>query len=391
MSSTERAPEPTMEEILASIRRIISEDEANGVTPEAEPLVEARSVPSYDSEEGAADIQIIDDIARVLGANAQPASAQDDEILDLTDLGLSEMADEAPQVVEELVVTEYVEETSIQFEPQQSRSFADAFPSAESASVEVIEMAPPEPVYEAAPVYVPPAPQAEAAPPPVFVAPEPTPMAEDPTLALERAIEALKAGDLAAFARAAENKYVPPAPPPIPAAAPPPPVAEEPLPTAGPSLAEQFGAEEEVVVALDEELVILAEPEPVIEPEPEFVAEPDLEAEIVFVAEEEVSWSEPESAPEPQAVATPWHADDATWAPRTTPPAEFASPARGTNGGSSHKSHDFEVAEPKTLEDSVREMLRPMLRKWLDENMQRVLTQALREELEDPEARRRQG
>ena len=30
-----------------------------------------------------------------------------------------------------------------------------------------------------------------------------------------------------------------------------------------------------------------------------------------------------------------------------------------------------------------------MLQQWLDENMQRVLTQALREELEDPRAARR--
>jgi hypothetical protein len=30
MSNTERAPEPTMEEILASIRRIITDDEADG-------------------------------------------------------------------------------------------------------------------------------------------------------------------------------------------------------------------------------------------------------------------------------------------------------------------------------------------------------------------------
>ena len=34
-------------------------------------------------------------------------------------------------------------------------------------------------------------------------------------------------------------------------------------------------------------------------------------------------------------------------------------------------------------------MLRPMLRKWLDENMQRVLTLALREELDDAERPRR--
>jgi cell pole-organizing protein PopZ len=39
------------------------------------------------------------------------------------------------------------------------------------------------------------------------------------------------------------------------------------------------------------------------------------------------------------------------------------------------------------LEDSVKDMLRPMLRKWLDENMARVLTSALKDELRDNPAR----
>jgi hypothetical protein len=43
----------------------------------------------------------------------------------------------------------------------------------------------------------------------------------------------------------------------------------------------------------------------------------------------------------------------------------------------------------KSLEDSVKEMLRPMLKQWLDENMPRVLTAALREELENSDMQRR--
>ena len=41
------------------------------------------------------------------------------------------------------------------------------------------------------------------------------------------------------------------------------------------------------------------------------------------------------------------------------------------------------AASQKTLEDSVKDMLRPMLKQWLDENMSRVLTAALKEELGD--------
>ncbi len=42
-----------------------------------------------------------------------------------------------------------------------------------------------------------------------------------------------------------------------------------------------------------------------------------------------------------------------------------------------------------TLEDSVKDMLRPMLRQWLDENMPRMVTAALKDEL-DPNTFRQQ-
>ncbi len=63
---------------------------------------------------------------------------------------------------------------------------------------------------------------------------------------------------------------------------------------------------------------------------------------------------------------------------------------RAVNGGSDHEPNDYAGAvSSKSLEDSVKEMLRPMLRQWLDENMPRVLTAALREELENSDAQQR--
>lgn len=390
MSSTERAPEPTMEEILASIRRIISEDEANAARQEAAPEGYVQPSVTDDVEEGVADTQIIADIERVLAGQSGQAEPSEDEILDLTVAGALVEAEAVPESVEELVVTEVVEEVAV--EPAQAPSFMQAFPPAPEEAPE--PAAPEEPVegmeapaFEAAPPYEAaaqyetpqyaaeepqPEPQPTYAEPP---APEPvsaSPPAEDPTAALERAIAALKAGDLAAFAREAESKYAPPAAPSMRSAAPPSP-AYEPLPETGPTLAEQFEAPEEPQPLVEEELVILSEPEPGPE------------------ADEPTISSAPEERAAPERVATPWHGDEATWAPRTTPPEFVTQPAPRTNGGSGHKAHDFAVQPPKSLEDSVKEMLRPMLRKWLDENMQRVLTQALREELEDPEARRRQG
>jgi cell pole-organizing protein PopZ len=67
MSSTERAPEPTMEEILASIRRIISDDEANSTQQRATSSEYAEQVRVEDAEYEAADTQMIADIERALG------------------------------------------------------------------------------------------------------------------------------------------------------------------------------------------------------------------------------------------------------------------------------------------------------------------------------------
>jgi cell pole-organizing protein PopZ len=125
----------------------------------------------------------------------------------------------------------------------------------------------------------------------------------------------------------------------------PPPLSQEPLPDTGPTLAEQFPANEELPAMFEEELVILSEPEP---------SAPVVEA---------PDWPAPEAPAEPEAVSTPWHGGDEAWTPKTSPAPEFMAAAPRTNGGSGHKTHDFEMSPPKSLEDSVKEMLRPMLPK----------------------------
>ena len=232
MSSTERAPEPTMEEILASIRRIISDDEANSVQQRATSSEYAEQVRVEDADYEAADTQMIDDIARVLsrGTDSAPSDDDIDDILDLTEPGgaASEdvmMADEPITVLDEVVL-----ETEIYEETRPKLDFGAAFPPSETAPVEMAEsltetvetFAEPEPAYEEpAPIYVMEETVIVAETPasePVIAA-QPAPSLEDPTTALERAIAALKAGDLAAFAREAQSNssapdpvYVPPAP-----------------------------------------------------------------------------------------------------------------------------------------------------------------------------------
>jgi hypothetical protein len=74
MSGTERAPEPTMERLLASIRRIISTTKQFG-TQRATGSEYAEQVRVDDVDDGAADAQMIADIERALGG-ARGAAGQ---------------------------------------------------------------------------------------------------------------------------------------------------------------------------------------------------------------------------------------------------------------------------------------------------------------------------
>ena len=132
-----------MEEILASIRRIISDDEQN---PTRKPAAAAAPQSHQDDEgleavEGEADDRIINDIARVLsggGANAGAPEApveasmeEEEDILDLT----AELGGLEP--VEETMEAEVVEMVEV---------VAEAAP-AETAAAE----APPPEVFQPAP------------------------------------------------------------------------------------------------------------------------------------------------------------------------------------------------------------------------------------------------
>ena len=421
MSSTERAPEPTMEEILASIRRIISDDEANSTQQRATSSEYAEQVRVEDADYEAADTQMIADIERAMGSvqgAAEPAPVDDDldDILDLTEPGGTSpedvmMADEPITVLEEIVL-----ETEIYEEPRPKLDFSAAFPPSEppaemaesltEAVESFAESAPaydePEPVYEEpAPTYDEPVAtfveetviiaEMPASEPPV--AAQPAPSLDDPTTALERAIAALKAGDLAAFAREAQAGseapdpvYVPPAsiyamPEPAAPSAPEPAIEPE-VPSFEPE------PEPEIVVMEEEEAIVLAEPETTFEPStPSWQAESPSWSDVANAAEPEPE-PEPEPEFEPEPEPAPWHNEGMSW--RGAPPAnEFElNPAR-VNGGRDHEPHDYAgPVSSKSLEDSVKEMLRPMLKQWLDENMQRVLTAALREELENSDMRR---
>jgi uncharacterized protein len=342
MSSTERAPEPTMEEILASIRRIISDDESNSAKRGAAPQSqddEALELSEGEAE-GEADDKIINDIARVLSGSAPaPVEAveEEEDILDLTaELGGLEPVEEEVQAVELVAEAEApAPEPEFLLEPQELE--AQLEPVEEEAAPP--DAASPEPEVAAEPAQ---ASQAMSA-------------SEEAASALERAIAALRAGQLPT---SPIFSYEPP-----PFAAP-----AEPAPEPVPEPAAQS-------------------PEPVFEPE----GEPELtltEFEAEMVAQEpsilEVVVSEPEPEPE-----RGWEPEVPSWAareqPRTEP--EYSAPRTNGNNHQTYGAASGGEAGPKSLEDSVKDMLRPMLQRWLDENMTRVLTLALKDELRDNPAR----
>ncbi len=103
------------------------------------------------------------------------------------------------------------------------------------------------------------------------------------------------------------------------------------------------------------------------------------EFEADMIAEEPVEF-EADGPSEPEE-SSAWGGYSAPWVGAPEP----ERPAAHANGGS-HGATSLDAAH-KTLEDSVKDMLRPMLRQWLDENMPRVLTAALKDELGDSGAR----
>ena len=346
----ERAPEPTMEEILASIRRIIADDETPPGQQRAAPAREPEAV-NFDGPDQPADTHIIDDIARVLSGSGQ-GGEPDDDILDLTkELGL------AP------VETEF--SPAEQAEPE---SFLDMLPDDELEPDAAMALSNADLSFE----DVPTAPAAnelsveEAIPAPSanelsFAQPAPALSANDEaTSALEQAIAALRAGRL--------QSSPPPSPPQL-----------QPEPTPAPELVLTELSQVELVIdePTPEDEVFTSAPE---EPAPGPSFEEMVAASETFRAEPETSWS----------------SDFSDWQTESEPADELDFVAermgRPTNGVHAPAyTPDALSASGKTLEDSVKEMLRPVLRQWLDENMSRVLTAALREELREGRMGRGEG
>ena len=136
------------------------------------------------------------------------------------------------------------------------------------------------------------------------------------------------------------------------------------------------------------------------EPEPEPPSEPEPEA-AVAAAPEPVAAAAPEAAPAPEPVVeeealeltdkVETHGDLDVF---SAPAEEAAAPAPvealvservATAAASSFGALSAAIIMPKgdrTLEDVVRELLRPLLQQWLDENLSTIVQQAVESEVE---------
>ena len=358
-----------MEEILASIRRIISEDEAS-----TEQQPRSASASEEDEEhlelvEGEADDKIIHDIARVLSGGApspvEEKPAEDsaaEEILDLTaELGGLEPV-ETLELVEEFEI--------IEMQPDEPALELELEPEPE-----------PEPIALEAEAEVSPEPE-----PPVQMAPPPlqAPVSMEPpqrklsaseeaASALERAIAALRAGQVPTSAPPPPPNYMSasgPAPQPV---APPPLFGAEPQATPG------FIPQPAPVPGF-----IRAQPEPQLDSAPELEAEPELvltefEVETIETLVMEVVPDEPLA-----------ELEETTFKPDYEPyEPDYLS--RLTNGSGPHEDQaaasGLPAASTQAIEESIKDILRPMLQQWLDENMARVVTAALKDEIRSDPAR----
>lgn len=124
-------------------------------------------------------------------------------------------------------------------------------------------------------------------------------------------------------------------------------------------------------MAIADDLMILDREEPAAEPEP--APEPEPEPEPVFEAAPE---------PEPEPARAPAEDDDAL----------LAEPAASAAAGAfAALTENLRVSSEngQTLEGIVRELMRPMLKQWLDENLPSIVESKVQEEIERVARRRR--
>ncbi|WP_244498876.1 DUF2497 domain-containing protein [Methylobacterium sp. GXS13] len=134
------------------------------------------------------------------------------------------------------------------------------------------------------------------------------------------------------------------------------------------------------------DLAEVAEPvmRPRAVPPPEPTPAP-LDFDAIDFEDEAIAEPEPEPAPPPARPSPPPQPQPMFQAPRPEPESEaLVSPATDAtvNGAFNLLAHTVLTQNARTLEDLVKEMLRPMLKSWLDDNLPAVVERLVRAEIE---------
>ena len=183
--------------------------------------------------------------------------------------------------------------------------------------------------------------------------------------------------------------------------------AEEPAPAPQPEPEPEDDDILELTEALPEDDVAFEEPAPVVEPEPIPEPAPAPVPEEVAELIDDVQFAEPEPEPEPVYEPAPEPVVAAEPEPVYVAPApapeepaeiEIEEPVMSTNPQPGLLSRDAEAAASaafgvlasslasggggRTIEEIVSDMLQPMLKEWLDENLPSLVERLVAEEIE---------
>jgi len=171
-----------------------------------------------------------------------------------------------------------------------------------------------------------------------------------------------------------------PAPkPPAKAAEPPPPAKPAPPPPA-PAADVAMGQDDidAMLSALDDETPEPEAPEPEVLELTEAMAtakpEPKAPAFVKIDAQQDVVFDEPRKVA--KTVIAPSPAEDAE------PPLLSPTATAAVNSAFGTLAHTVLVQNARTLEDLVKEMLRPLLKTWLDDNLPTLVERLVRAEIE---------
>lgn len=132
------------------------------------------------------------------------------------------------------------------------------------------------------------------------------------------------------------------------------------------------------------------QPDPVRQPPPAAFEEPApapsraLEDDLDFVESEdeiEVEYEEPAPPPQPAPKAAP-AAPKAEWRPMDQETLTSEPVASQTAGALSKLMGSMLVSSGATLDDVVRELLKPMLKQWLDANLPQIVEAEVAKEID---------